>query len=453
MARTNATPIFLPQNFDFETLVRHAFENQRDDTNASSTSSPLSSVPSSPERSTLALDDLGTSINPQVPIAEVADAPPVVKKSRSKLQSKKNRQLKRAAQKAEITPETYSSPPSKKPRVQKSIAVDVTLDQLRASKNGFTGYHTEYGNDVYTLDDMTGPNSQFKYKKVTWDGRSDIAIVTQDGYQIVHCIGLADTKTWPAAAERMANTLGNAKPILTGKAADNRRGGFGALSAGVSCDLGMKRKQPKVVGQANASNQRLVDSLLQDTDIIRVAGYQSAAFFHCQPTLYQQYADNRTSLKEQLCNLTWNFKNSIFAHVTFNFGPQTVCVEHTDFGNRADGFCAVTALSPTCGGYDYTKGGHLILWDLGLVIEFPPGTTILLLSAILRHSNVAIAPDERRFSFTQYTPGSLFRWVERGYRTEKAFWASLTSDETVEEKRKDGSRWKDSFVNFTKFRA
>ncbi|ESK91158.1 hypothetical protein Moror_9523 [Moniliophthora roreri MCA 2997] len=79
----------------------------------------------------------------------------------------------------------------------------------------------------------------------------------------------------------------------------------------------------------------------------------------------------------------------------FNFGPCVISLDHADYENYLDGFCAITALCPSEGGYDYKKGGHLILWDLHLVIEFPPGATILLPSAILRHSNVAIGPNER----------------------------------------------------------
>jgi hypothetical protein len=65
-----------------------------------------------------------------------------------------------------------------------------------------------------------------------------------------------------------------------------------------------------------------------------------------------------------------------------NFGPKTMCFPYKDFGNLAYGFCAVTAL----GRYNPKMGGHLILWDLKLAIEFPPGCTILIPSATLHHS-------------------------------------------------------------------
>ncbi|KAJ7828584.1 hypothetical protein B0H14DRAFT_2263384, partial [Mycena olivaceomarginata] len=87
---------------------------------------------------------------------------------------------------------------------------------------------------------------------------------------------------------------------------------------------------------------------------------------------------------------------SPFAAVTFNFGPATITFPHTDALNLTWGWCAITAL----GAFDPRRGGHLVLWDLCLVIQFPPGSTILIPSAILWHSNVGIASEERRYSFT-----------------------------------------------------
>ncbi|KAI0041140.1 hypothetical protein FA95DRAFT_1478318, partial [Auriscalpium vulgare] len=78
------------------------------------------------------------------------------------------------------------------------------------------------------------------------------------------------------------------------------------------------------------------------------------------------------------------------------------------------GWCAVTAL----GSYDHRCGGHLILWELGLVIEFPPGCTILLPSALITHGNTPIQENETRYSLTQYMAGALVRWHKYGFRTE-----------------------------------
>ncbi len=118
-------------------------------------------------------------------------------------------------------------------------------------------------------------------------------------------------------------------------------------------------------------------------------------------SLFQYYA---THLKELLLNddsLVLNFANSIFAACTFNFGPWTVCFEHMDSRNLPFSWCAITML----GRFNPQKGGHFVLWDLKLVIEFPLGSTILIPSAVLCHSNTAISRKETRYSFTQYTAG------------------------------------------------
>ena len=59
----------------------------------------------------------------------------------------------------------------------------------------------------------------------------------------------------------------------------------------------------------------------------------------------------------------------------------------------------------------------MVLFDLGLIIEFPPGATILIPSAVFRHGNTPIQPGETRMSFTQFVAGGLFRWVKYGFKT------------------------------------
>lgn len=78
------------------------------------------------------------------------------------------------------------------------------------------------------------------------------------------------------------------------------------------------------------------------------------------------------------------------------------------------GWCAVCAL----GAYDPTKGGHLVLEEFGLIVEFPPGSVILLPSSTIRHGNTPVSPTETRYSFTQFCPGGLLRWTHHGFVPE-----------------------------------
>lgn len=124
------------------------------------------------------------------------------------------------------------------------------------------------------------------------------------------------------------------------------------------------------------------------------------------------------------------FLNGIFSACTFNLGPQTCAIGHRDFANLVYGWCAITAF----GNFDYRKGGHLILWDCKLILEFPPGCTILIPSVAIFHSNTSIAHGECRYSFTQYTAGGLFRWVEHDFQTEEEYLEGLTREERLQEK-------------------
>ncbi|KAJ4468371.1 hypothetical protein C8J55DRAFT_409001, partial [Lentinula edodes] len=90
---------------------------------------------------------------------------------------------------------------------------------------------------------------------------------------------------------------------------------------------------------------------------------------------------------------------------------------HRDWLNWPFGWCAITAL----GEFDASRSAQLILWELKLVIDFPHAATILIPSAVITHSNTPVADRDIWTSFTQYTAGPIFRWVENRCRTEAKF--------------------------------
>jgi len=116
-------------------------------------------------------------------------------------------------------------------------------------------------------------------------------------------------------------------------------------------------------------------------------------------------------VKASLPSLAFPYDDYPFSAVTFNLGPDACTKPHKDSWDLTWGWCAVTSL----GNFDHTKGGHLVLWDLGMVVEFPPHSTILFPSTIITHSNTAIQDGEWRSSVTQYNVAGLFRWVAYGH--------------------------------------
>ncbi|KAJ7304809.1 hypothetical protein DFH08DRAFT_721413 [Mycena albidolilacea] len=198
--------------------------------------------------------------------------------------------------------------------------------------------------------------------------------------------------------------------------------------------------------QQNQANTVVTDELLADPDIQRIVGWTNLLFLLWAPKLYSFYQKAREALESERSILRWNFVKTVFAACTFNFGPQAITRSHLDFANLSWGWCAVTAL----GWFDPDLGGHLILWDLRLVIRFPPGSTIFIPSALIRHSNVPIRPHEIRSSFTQYTAGGLFRWIRNGFMTDDEYERKASASDKAARAAEAKTRWEQGMDMFSK---
>ncbi|PBK83696.1 hypothetical protein ARMGADRAFT_1048379 [Armillaria gallica] len=135
---------------------------------------------------------------------------------------------------------------------------------------------------------------------------------------------------------------------------------------------------------------------------MRLAGFASSAFATWAPKTFAYYAGHLCDHLLHNAQLVLNWMNSVFAATTFNFGPRTLCFRHMDSVN----------LLFSC---------HLVLWDLKLVIDFLPGSTILIPSAILRHSNTTIAKGE--------------------FQTSEEYWRSLHEEEHLQAQKECSERW------------
>jgi hypothetical protein len=139
--------------------------------------------------------------------------------------------------------------------------------------------------------------------------------------------------------------------------------------------------------------------------------------------------------------LTRPFRNSVWPACTWNMPPKSCACDHRDAGNAPCIPCSITAL----GNFDPDRSGALILFDLRLVIRFPPGSTILICSGGMRHANTAIHPDDRRASFIQYCAGGLSRHIEYEFQ------AGDEVDEDVVEAvaARSEERWEESLALFS----
>ncbi|KAL1937101.1 hypothetical protein VTO73DRAFT_15106 [Trametes versicolor] len=211
-----------------------------------------------------------------------------------------------------------------------------------------------------------------------------------------------------------------------------RRGAYAAATCGISYGGGQTHVRNMSL---SAHNQTVLDALLRHQAVRRVANFGDAAFQLFAPRLHDYYDRTLTGLCTRDPSLRRNFERNVFANATFNLGPRTVAYKHRDNLNLPWGWCAITAI----GSFNPHEGGHLVLWELRMVIEFPPGATVLIPSAIITHGNTSVADTERRYSFTQYSAGGIFRWVDCGYQAVKA----LPKMRGSEAERRGAERWKD----------
>ncbi|KAJ7233543.1 hypothetical protein C8J57DRAFT_1577437, partial [Mycena rebaudengoi] len=254
---------------------------------------------------------------------------------------------------------------------------------------------------------------QLGFHLVRWDGLYARPIIDIHGRIIAV---LARQPTDPTYAGAVACAFSAMTREATGAKfpatmSKHRRGPFPALNTGIL--YGKGQTVPSRLN--NGVHTALLRRLVGNKDVKRMATYASAAFNLWAPKVYAYYHEHDMALRKHLPHLERNFPKSVFSSAAFNFGPDVWTFKHRDILNAPFGMCAVQAL----GDFDATKGGHLILWDLKLVIEFPAGATILLPSATICHSNLPIQPGDKRGSFTQYTAGGLMRYVDNGFRTER----------------------------------
>ncbi|PPR00627.1 hypothetical protein CVT26_012211 [Gymnopilus dilepis] len=289
---------------------------------------------------------------------------------------------------------------------------------------------------VVLLEDLVGENLRFQFELQRWDGIQPLIVADRDGRVIAILAGRPDDPSWEAVQREAAELLEEARKTCTvpQKSQHHRRGAFTTLRCGFSHGGGQTSPQNLFNGKTNA---RVIKKLNDSKPIQRIAGFGSSVFQTWAPNLHQYYVEKLGALQRHDPSLKRPFRNSVFSSTTYNLGPQTVCEPHVDFANIPFGFCAITAL----GRFDPSKGGHIVLWECKLVIEFPPGATILIPSAIVHHSNVPISAGEVRYSMTQYAAGGLFRWTDHGFDLTERHRASLTPEDLAELDIRNKNRW------------
>ncbi|KAK7017105.1 hypothetical protein VNI00_018674 [Paramarasmius palmivorus] len=349
-----------------------------------------------------------------------------VNKTRDKLRSKLNRQAKRSMKSKTLCRDFQTI---------KSHQVHATvITQAQVMEPQFQDHHLPRGTTgylgverelpprrEYTYEELVGPKFRFRVHRHSPSNTCPLLHAPSQSVIGLVVPGPRNDPTWSqniqdinSAIERLRSQCVFKAPRLT---------------------------IPRVMAQ-DPKNAIVLEAIRTMKAFQRLAGFISVVFLSWAPKLFLYYAEITASLLARYPNLYLPFERCIFAAFTINFGPTTVCYPHRDIKNLAFGWCAITAL----GNYDWTKGGHLVLWDLKLIIEFPPGTTIFIPSALVCHLNTKVAPNERRYSFAMYSAGGLFRWVEHGYQAEQLYRKTVSAARAAAD---GAARWVSGFAMFS----
>ncbi|KAJ7790273.1 hypothetical protein B0H13DRAFT_1676228, partial [Mycena leptocephala] len=90
------------------------------------------------------------------------------------------------------------------------------------------------------------------------------------------------------------------------------------------------------------------------------------------------------------------------------------------------------------GQYSWLHGGHIILWNLGLVVCFPPGASIIIPTGVIQYSFVKVRPGEHCYSVLQWAGSGIARWFENGRRSDIDFALKATKEETCRTRAASG---------------
>ncbi|RXW15946.1 hypothetical protein EST38_g9911 [Candolleomyces aberdarensis] len=214
----------------------------------------------------------------------------------------------------------------------------------------------------------------------------------------------------------------------------HRRGNHGLGLHGIFHGNGTKKPCNLKMGR----HAELLKELCGDWHVKRMASFASSCFKLWAPRVFQEYHDKLSELQEHDVTLKMPFVKSVYPCVGFNFGPRVCTVPHRDHYNVPYGWCSIQSF----GEFDHREGGHLVIHDLKLVIDFPAGSVILIPSATLTHSNTPVQEGETRVSMTQFCSGGLFRYVDNRFQTQDGL-RETDKEAWKEIMTKKATRWRE----------
>ncbi|KAJ3753400.1 hypothetical protein EV360DRAFT_53524 [Lentinula raphanica] len=286
------------------------------------------------------------------------------------------------------------------------------------------------------------------FELLEWDGETPAALVDAQDRVVAALGGVpggSAGEDWKSVADDASAALEQCYVASTFTKAQThgRRGDFASRTVGFG--YGNGRSKPQNFRVRGKVNQAAMSSLVEERSFRRICLYQGSIFNAFNHKCYKECMKMKADLLQKQPELRTCLPHSPFAALTVNLSPQSWSPPHMDADNWVSSWCADTAL----GHFNPDKGGQLVLWDLGLVIRFPPGSTILFPSALITHSTLPIQADETRYAILQYSSGGLFRWRENGFQSDKAVLGMASPEQLRQRESKRLNRWKLSLSKFS----
>ncbi|KAJ3502793.1 hypothetical protein NLJ89_g8723 [Agrocybe chaxingu] len=300
-------------------------------------------------------------------------------------------------------------------KIAEPIKTSIDLSSLPSTQPAYTAKRQT--REELAEADMTHTAEELitdGFRYVPWENNGVRLLVAGDEKKVFGAVvGQPKGDSWREAVEAVTQLMlkEGAQANFAHKEQHHRRGHFPATNVGTT----HSQSSEEPFNLNNGQHSGMVERLLADENVQRVAAFASASFRLVAPRIYSQYKTTLDKLFEKMPLLRRIFPKSVFPTCAFNFGPRVCTSKHRDVLNCPYGLCAIQAL----GYFDSTKGGHVILWEPKLIIELPPGAIIFIPSAVITHSNTPVRDGEIRLSFTQYCPGGLIRFVDHGFRLER----------------------------------
>jgi hypothetical protein len=331
------------------------------------------------------------------------------------------------------------------------IVVEVDSASLKASQGGYECSRLPRSFRIPPEElTLEGLEKKPGFQIYKWNGVDPVMVLDQHRRPLA-CLDGRPALPPPGKPDRWTDEvitpayelMRNIASRLSLSSSKSSRGPYAALAAGLSHGGG--RGAPGSMHNGSAELDLAAQELRNAPVFDRIARFVSSRVANYAPNMYRYAAAVTDAVIAHAASkgiqLSRSFPGSIFPASTWNLPPCAVTEPHRDAANTPCFHCAITAL----GNFNADKSAYLVLYELGLAVRFPSGSTIRICSGNTTHYNTATEEGESRASFTNYMAGGLGRYVAYGFKNE----ADLTDAERTFHMSNLANAWKQSLSLFS----